>query len=279
MTALRVAAAQIECRPGDLEANLVLHLASIAEARSAGADLVVFPELSLTDYLTEPDCARLALEPTVEIFRSIAAAAGPMAASVGFIEKAPDGRFFNAQALITGTGVVAVHRKLNLPGYGRLTETRHYAHGDALRTASLDAWNVATLICADAWNPALPWLAALQGADLLALPTASARSAVGAEFDNPGGWRTVLAQTALVYGLPTVFVNHCGERDGLDFWGGSRILDADGAVLAEAGEAPELLVADLDLARVRRARTLLPTMRDADPDLIARLLAAAGTAG
>lgn len=274
MTRLRVAAAQIECRPGDLAANLGLHLDAIGAARAAGADLVVFAELSLTDYLGAPDCAALALPPDAAPFAEIAAAAGPMAVSLGFIERAADGRCHNAQVLLAGDGGRTVHRKLNLPGYGRLTETRHYAGGDRLDPVPFGGWSVATLICADAWNPALPWLAALRGADLLALPTASARSAVGAEFDNPGGWRTVLAHTALVYGLPTVFVNHCGTRGELDFWGGSRILDADGSVLAQAGEGPELLIADLALARVRRARDLLPTMRDADPDLIARLLTA-----
>lgn len=273
MSKLRVAAAQIECRPGDLEANLTLHLEAIAAARASGVDLVVFPELSLTDYLAEPDTALLALGRDAPLLARVAAAAGPMLVSLGFIERAVDGRVFNAQAMVHGSGVVHLHRKLELPAYGRLAETRHYARGETLEPARAFDWSIATLICADAWNPVLPWLAALAGADLLALPTASARSAVGAEFDNPGGWDVVLTHTALLYGLPTIFANHCGTRGRLDFWGGSRILDADGRVLARAGERPELVVAEVDCDRVRQRRRLLPTMRDVDPALIARLLA------
>jgi predicted amidohydrolase len=61
MSSLKVAAAQIECRPGDVSANLGLHLAAIDEARGLGVDVLVFPELSLTDYLAAPDVPTLAL--------------------------------------------------------------------------------------------------------------------------------------------------------------------------------------------------------------------------
>ena len=72
----------------------------------------------------------------------------------------------------------------------------------------------------------------------------------------------------MTYGMPLVMVNHCGRRNGLDFWGGSRILDPFGRELARAGERPELIVANISLADVARARQMLPTVRDADPDLV-----------
>lgn len=271
MSKLFVAAAQIECRPGDVAANLALHLEAIGRARGKGIDLLVFPELSLTDYLVAPDCEVLALGTSDAVFADLAAAAGPMLVSAGFVERAADG-FFNTQALVDGSGVVHLHRKLNLPGYGNLVETRFYRPGDRLEPARAFGRSIATLICADAWNPALPWAAALAGADLLALPAASARGAVGGDFDNPAGWAVVLAHTTLVYGLPTIFANHCGSRGGLDFWGGSRILDADGRILAQAGETAAVVVAEIDTALTHRRRALLPTVRDGDPALIARLL-------
>lgn len=272
MSYLTVAAAQIACHSGDVQANLAGHLAMIEMARSRGVDLLVFPELSLTDYLPAPDCAALAIGRDDALLATLARAAGTMAVSVGFIERDEAGHFFNAQALLQGENL-AVHRKLNLPGYGALREDRVYVPGEALTLASLgECWQVATLICADSWNPALPWLTGLAGANLLILPVASARGAVDGGFDNPRGWEINLAHTAMSYGLPTIFANHCGARGGFDFWGGSRILDALGYELARAGEGPELITCVLDAEHGRTARTNLPTIHDSDPALIHRLL-------
>ena len=272
MSSLTVAAAQIACRPGDVQANLAGHLDMIEMARRRGVDLLVFPELSLTDYLAAPDCAALAMGRDDPMLARLSKAAGAMAVSVGFIERDERGRFFNAQALLQGDAAL-IHRKLNLPGYGALREDKVYAPGAALTLASLgEGWRAATLICADSWNPALPWLTGLAGANLLILPVASARGAVDGGFDNPRGWEINLAHTAMSYGLPTIFANHCGLRGGCDFWGGSRLLDASGRVLAQAGEEPVLIVATLDSADGVTARINLPTIRDSDPGLIHRLL-------
>ena len=274
MSSLKVAVAQIRCEPGNVPANLAIHLAAIAAARETGVELLLFPELSLTDYLASPDCAALALEPGSEELLGLAEAARGITVSAGFIERDRAGRFFNAQGLFRDGKVLAVHRKLNLPGYGALREDRVYARGNTLDAAGLaGGWRAATLICADAWNPALPWLAALSGSNLLLLPAASALGAVGGGFDNPNGWCINLTHTALTYGLPTLFANHCGSRGGIAFWGGSRILDASGHEIARAGAAPELIVATLEPAEGEAARRRLPTMRDSDPALVHTLLA------
>lgn len=273
MSRLIVAAAQIECRPGDVAANLATHLDWIGQARRRGVELLVFPELSLTDYLAAPGCTALAMAADDARLRELAQAAGPMRVSLGFIERGADGRAFNAQALLYEGAVLAVHRKLNLPGYGRLREPEFYTAGTQLGLVSLEAgWRAATLICADSWNPALPWLTALSGANLLILPVASARDVVDGGFDNPRGWDINLAHTAMTYGLPTIFANHCGARRGRDFWGGSRLLDAGGRELARAGTRAELIVAALDFDHGRAARENLPTIRDSDPVCIHRLL-------
>ncbi len=273
MSILKVAAAQIACRAGDIAANIALHHAAIEEARRNEIDVLVFPELSLTDYLTTPDVRVLARPSSCAQLATLAEASGPMTVSVGFIED-NSGRFFNAQALLRESAVLHVHRKANLATYGRLEEGRHYAPGARIDPVALDsAWTAATLICADAWNPALPWLAALQGANLLLVPIASSLDAVADGFDNPGGWEVNLRHTALTFGLPVIMANHCGTRDGHRFWGGSRILDAYGQEVARAGEHPTLLTAEIRLADIERARARLPTMRDADPDLVQAELA------
>jgi predicted amidohydrolase len=273
MSSLKVAIAQIRCEPADLSANLATHCDVISKARAEGVELLLFPELSLTDYLAAPDCETLALTQDADLLTRLAEAADGITVSAGFIERGEQGRFFNSQGLFRDGKLLALHRKLNLPGYGALREDRVYARGGDLASVELESgWHAVTLICADAWNPALPWLAALGGASLLLLPAASALAAVGGGFDNPRGWQINLTHTAMSYGLPTLFANHCGTRSSAAFWGGSRILDASGHELARAGEAPVLIMAELSQVDGEAARRRLPTARDSDPALVGELL-------
>jgi predicted amidohydrolase len=275
MPPLKVAAAQIECIPSDIDANLTKHLATIWEAREAGANLVIFPELSLTDYLAAPDTRILGRDIGAEEISQIADAAGSMTVSFGFIERGDEGRFHNSTAIVSAGSLLHVHRKLNLPTYGQLQEGLHYTAGDALELATIaEGWQAATLICADSWNPAIAWLAAIKQPDLLIQPIASARGAVGGEFDNPANWTINLQHTAMTYGLPLVMCNHCGSRGGAEFWGGSRILDAFGRELARAGEGEATIYAEIELNDAHTARSLLPTIRDADPQLVQAILGA-----
>ncbi|SMO47264.1 nitrilase-related carbon-nitrogen hydrolase [Paracoccus laeviglucosivorans] len=276
MTSLTVAAAQIACQPGDIAANLALHLDAISDARRSGVALLVFPELSLTDYLSRPDTTRLARRLDDPEPLAIAQAAAEMVVSFGMILR-EGGNVFNAQVLVSGNKM-HVHRKLNLPRYGNLCETDHYLAGNTLEIFETATGRISTLICADSWNPALVWLAAHQAPDMLLQPIASARGAVGAEFDNPAGWRINLRHSAMIYGLPTIMCNHCSTRGGLDFWGGSRILDAFGRELVELDHQPGMAVAEIDTSTARRARALLPTVRDANPALVRALMRAGGLA-
>lgn len=269
MSTLTVAAAQIRCVAGDIHANTELHLEAIEAARHRGADLVVFPELSLTDYLSSPDVHKLARPVDAKEIASIAAASNGLAVSFGIIEQGADGRFYNTHLMFSGGALLHAHRKINIPNYGRLQEGKFYSKGSALTVAPLsEQWKAATLICADSWSPALPWIAALRGADLLIQPIGSARGVVDGGFDNPTGWDINLRHTAMTYSLPTIMVNHCGTRGGLNFWGGSRILDQSGSERARAGEDPTLLFAELEIADVVQARQDLPTLRDSDPEFV-----------
>jgi predicted amidohydrolase len=167
--------------------------------------------------------------------------------------------------------VVFLHRKINLPSYGALEEGKHFADGRYVETFDVAApWLASVQICADMWNPALVHLAALHGATLLLGPISSAVEAVGAEFDNPSGWSVNARFYAMTYGMPVLICNRVGVENGLRFYGQSRILDPFGKVLAEAGEEEALLTADLDYDDLRRARYLLPTVRDSDLELVAR---------
>lgn len=269
---LNVAVAQIETAFGDLEANARKHHDIIAEARRAGVELLLFPELSLVGHGAGSETLRLALRPDAPILRELAAAVGDMRAVVGFIEEGPGAQFYNSAVVLHTGRIEFCHRKLNLATYGRLEEGKHYAAGGRIETLSLTpSWQAGLLICADMWNPPLVHLAAAQGATLLLGPISSAVEAVGAEFDNPSGWDLNARFYAMTYGMPVALANRVGREGDLTFWGGSRILDPFGRTLAAAQGATEQLVrAELDYEAVRQARYLLPTVRDSNPLLLRR---------
>jgi N-carbamoylputrescine amidase len=160
---LRLAAAQFEALPGDVPGNLARHAVFIEEARRREVDLLLFPELSLTDYQLSFDVLSLALPADAPELRELAAAAGNMRVSVGFVEESHGGAFYASQALLGAGEVLSVHRHTSLANYGRLADAKHFGRGGGSRCVDLGGpWRLATMICADTRNPALPWLAALE---------------------------------------------------------------------------------------------------------------------
>lgn len=268
---MRAAAAQIESAPNDLEANLVKHRDAIDAARTAGVDVLVFPELSLTGHSSGAHASRLAVTSDHSHVTALARASGGMLTLFGGIERGIHG-FHNAIFAVRNGDVVHVHRKVNLATYGRLDDGKHFIAGPGIHTFDIDtSWRAAPMICADTWNPPLVHLAAVQGASLMPVAVSSALEAVGGDFDNPSGWDINLRFHALTYGLAIVMANRVGSEDGMTFWGGSRVMDPFGSTIAAAAGASEQLVcADLERNDVDRARELLPTVRDSDLPLLQR---------
>lgn len=269
---LTVAAAQIESIPNDLRANCRRHLEMIAQARAAGVEVLLFPEMSLTGHGAGAQALRLAIGRDHPMIGDIARASAGMCTIFGIIEEAPAAQFHNTAVAVRDGRLVFLHRKINLATYGRLEDGKHFAAGGRVDTFAIAApWRAGLLICADTWNPALVHLAALQRATLLLTPISSAIEAVGGEFDNPGGWDVNLRFHAMTYGMPVVMANRVGREGDLTFWGGSRILDPFGRIVARAeSDGEELVVATVDYEQVRRARYLLPTVRDANLPLVLR---------
>ena len=268
---ITVGAAQITTVPEDIEANLETHLEVIAQARVQGCDLLVFPELSLTGYTLSDQSFRLARSRHSKVIRQIAEASQDLTTQFGFIEEGPAAQYYNATLAVRDGEIHHLHRKVNLPSYGNLDENKHFATGRFMETANLDdTWRYAILICADAWNPALVHLAAMNGATLLSVPISSSINAVEGEFSNPNGWDLAVRFYAMMYGMPVVMTNRVGTEGSNHFWGGSTIIDAHGRIVTQAGDEATLLTAELDYSQVREARFHLPTVRDSNFALIQR---------
>ena len=279
-----LALAQIAPALGDLAQNFTLHQEKIAEARSAGADLVIFPELSLTGYQLQDLAPEVAMRRTDPRLQSLAKlTSGGPSAVVSFVESSDDHRLFAAAALLEGGEVRHVARKCYLPTYGLFDERRFLAAGDAIRATRASLGGVAVQgdvgvgigVCEDFWHPTLPAILAQDGAELLI--NVAAGPARGASVDADQGlgsaasWGTLLRATAALTTSHVAFTNRVGVDESLIFWGGSRVIGPDGVVIAEAPLFEEaLLLAEIDLDEVARARTALPLLRDERLELTRR---------
>lgn len=270
---LRVGAAQINASLGDVDANLKHHLAFIAEARRAGLELLVFPELSLTGYGLGNRVIDVASPADDPRLTELARAAGEMQVVVGFIEEASPGEYYNALAILQHDRLLAVHRKLNLPTYGGLEEGKLFTHGSELTHLSVcPGWSATSLICADLWNPGLVHAALLARPTVLCAPINSASGIVSDDFSNERNWAVNLQFYAMTYGTPVIMANRFGPENDSHFWGGSRILGPRGDSLAMAENSETLIEARLSRTAIARARFELPTHRDADTPLVRELM-------
>ena len=279
-----LALAQIAPVLGDLAQNLALHESKIAEGRSAGADLVIFPELGLTGYQLQDLAPEVAIRRTDPRLQSLAKlTSGGPSAVVSFVESTDDHRLFASAALLEGGEVRHVARKCYLPTYGIFDERRFLAAGDAIRATRATLGGSAVKgdvgigigVCEDFWHPTLPAILAQDGAELLV--NVAAGPARGASVDADQGlgsaasWGTLLRATAALTTSFVAFTNRVGVDESLIFWGGSRVIGPDGVVLAEAPLFEEaLLLAEIDLDEVARARTALPLLRDERMELTRR---------
>ena len=278
MQPLRIALAQLAPRLGLLDENIARHHELLAEARVAGAGLIVFPELGLTGYHLQDLAAEVAIH--IDDPRLVALAAETIGCSavVSFVEESDDHRLFIAAALLEDGIVRHVHRKLYLPTYGLFDERRFFAAGDALRAVpSRLGVGLGLAICEDFWHLHVPALLALDGAQLLVDVASSPGRDVAAV--NAGGlgtavsWRTLLRTYAQLTTSVVVFCNRVGVEESVSFWGGSMVLGPTGDVLAEGPLYEErLILADVALADVRRERIGLPLLRDERPELLVREL-------
>jgi NAD+ synthase (glutamine-hydrolysing) len=252
---LRLALAQVNTVVGDLDGNRARILASLADARTAGADLVLFPELATTGYPPEDLLLRPAfVRAAHESVEQIAAECTDITALVG----TPwfDRDLANACAVCTAGRVQAVYRKHFLPNYGVFDEHRYFAEGRELVVLRLGDASIGTTICEDVWQPGPPATdLALAGAQLLVNLSASPFHVGKAEEREE-----MLVTRARDSSSYLAFCNLVGGQDELVFDGHSVVLDDSGEVVARAkGFAEELLVVDLDPAdaigrRLRDAR-------------------------
>lgn len=258
MPRLRVAAAQIDTVVGDLDGNVSRIVEAYEAAEEQGADLVVFPELTITGYPPEDLLLRPAfVAAAAEALEKVAARTGRAAAVVGFPEAGRD--LWNAAAVLAHGKVQGVYRKRLLPNYSVFDEQRYFVPGtDDGPLFVVGGVKVGVSICEDSWSPTGPVVAqAAGGAELVVNLNASPYYA-GRLRER----ETMLARRAADASVPIVYANLVGGQDELVFDGASLVFDEHGRLIARAKQfATDLLVADLEVRAAFRKRLLDPRGR------------------
>jgi predicted amidohydrolase len=263
---MRIAIYQGPAEAGSVARHLDALEARTAQAAGRGASLLICPEMFLSGYnIGAEQASRLAeAAEGATLMRVAALAKGHgIALLLGYPERGGDGAIYNAVRLIGRDGrSLANYRKCHL--FGDLDRDM-FRPGESLPTViELDGVRVGLLICYDVEFPESVRLLALTGADLVAVPTA-----LMDPFEVVV--RTIVPARAVENQVFLAYANRCGREGDLRYCGLSCVVGPDGTDLVRAGRGEELVFADLDLDRLRAARTLNPYLRDRRPELYAPL--------
>ncbi len=265
-----IAVAQIDSIVGDLEKNIKHHIEFVKKAITKKADIIVFPELSLTGYSVKDLNWDIALraEPN-KYFTEFLKLSNRITIIVGAVEEAVNFGIYNSAFLFEDNKVHSAHKKNYPPTYGMFEEMRYFSQGKDVRVFDSKFGKLGILICEDMWHISLPYILAHDGADVIISLTASPTRLSGTSDLLTSA--TVNHEQHRVYArlLSTyiVFANRVGLEDGVNFWGGSQIVAPSGDSVATAKLFDEdLIIAKVDPNEIRRARRFSRHFIDDSPE-------------
>ena len=256
----KIALAQISPALGDFDKNMKKHITFCDKAIKKKAELVIFPELSLTGYsikdlnfdlAVSPDKIRL-LEPLFKKSKDIDIICGGIEEDINY-------GIFNSAFYISNGKVEYSHKKIYPPDYGMFEEIRYFSRGKEVNVHDTKFGKLGILVCEDLWHMSLPLLQALKGAKVLitiaASPTRLQMNSSLKTIKNHEINSEHHKSYARLLSSYVVFCNRVGYEDGVNFWGGSEIVDPFGDISA-AGKFfdEDLIIGDIDYNKVKRAR-------------------------
>ncbi len=266
---VRHALLQLKPQKGRIRRNLEHLQQALLTLRDEDVDVAVVPEAYPTGYFLQGGVRELALE-AAELEDRLAAWHAehyrkPLDLVIGFYER-DGGSYYNTAAYLElgGRGLVHRHRKIFLPTYGVFDEERFLDRGHELTSFATRFGRAAILICEDFWHTVTATLAALQGAEIIYVPSASpARGFGGRAPANVERWETLARAVSGEHGLYVALASLVGSEAGKLMSGGSLIAGPEGEVLARAPEFEEaVLLADVDPGRIPPVRYDNPMLAD-----------------
>jgi len=260
--------AQTGPKLGNKERNLKQISEQASKARRKNVDLLIFPELHLTGYTMRDEVSHLAEPIPGPSTRKVETIAREHRVHVIFgmpEESEVKGVIHNTAVFVGPKGLIGKYRKIHLPTRSVFEERRYYRPGQDASVFKTDIGIIGLNICYDLYFPELTRLQALQGAELVVCISASP----GLRRRFFEGFCLSRAMENAVY---LAYVNRVGIEEGLQFWGGSRVIAPNGSVLAQCKyDVEEFQICKVDLGEVSRARAFIPTIKDLEPGLFDQL--------
>jgi N-carbamoylputrescine amidase len=289
----RIGLVQMSCGP-DPDANLEKAAERVRKAARQGADVVCLPELFRAQYFCQRedialfDLAEPIPGPSTERLSAVAREERVVVVASLF-ERRTAGLYHNTAAVLEKDGTIAgLYRKMHIPDDPLYYEKFYFTPGDlGFRAFDTTAGKIGTLVCWDQWYPEAARITALQGANVLFYPTAIGwhpheKEEFGtAQYE---AWQTIQRAHAIANGVYVAAVNRVGvehgdirgnrvEGPGLEFWGGSFLADPFGRVIAKAShDREEILIGEIDLAKMEDTRRNWPFLRDRRIDAYAPIM-------
>jgi predicted amidohydrolase len=269
MNEVNVALAQINCKVGDKKYNIEKMVKQIKKAKKKDADLVIFPELSLTGYVVRDLIYELA-EPirgsSTRLLEEVAKKEGVYIV-FGMIERSEKAHavLYNTAVLLGPEGFVGKYQKMHLPTHSVFEEKRYFRPGYQAPVFDTDIGKVGLMICYDVFFPEVTRMLRLNGSQLTVCISAS--PAVRRKF-----FEVLTVARAMENTMYFAYVNLVGIEDGLQFWGGSRLIAPTGSIVSQAKyDEEDQVTAKLDYADLKRTETFVPTLRDLRPEFFETL--------
>jgi predicted amidohydrolase len=265
----KIALAQMSCKREDKAENLKKIEKTVIKAKKQAADLVIFPELSLTGYVVRDQIYELAETipgPSTKVMENIARKTkAHIVFGMPELSEKTQATIYNAAVLVGPEGLIGKYRKMYLPTHSVFEEKRYFRPGYQAAVFDTELGKIGLIICYDIFFPEVSRLTRLKGAQLIVCISAS--PAVRRAF-----FETLTVARAIENTAFLAFVNLVGIEDGLQFWGGSRIVGPNGKVLVQAKyDDEDLVMCDVDYADIRSLETFVPTLKDLRPELFDEL--------
>jgi len=265
----KISLAQICCKAASKTDNLKRIEKAVVKAKRQSADIVIFPELSLTGYVVRDQIYELAETvpgPSTKILEGIAKRT-KMHIVFGMPELTDktQATIYNTAVLVGPNGLFGKYRKMYLPTHSVFEEKRYFRPGYEAAVFDTELGKIGLIICYDIFFPEVARLTRLKGAQLIVCISAS--PAIRRAYFEVLTTARALENTAYL-----AFVNLVGIEDGLQFWGGSRLIGPQGRIIAKAKyDDEDQVTGNVNYADIRSVETFVPTLRDLRPELFDKL--------
>jgi predicted amidohydrolase len=266
---IKLALAQISSKRENKKANLQKIKEFTLKAKEQAADLVIFPELSLSGYVVRDQIYELAETIPGPATKKIVGIARKTGMHVIFgmpeLSEKTKATIFNTAVFVGPKGFIGKYRKMYLPTHSVFEEKRYFRPGYQTAAFNTALGNIGLCICYDLFFPEVCRLTRLKGAQLII--SISASPSVRRSY-----FEILTAARALENTAFLAYVNRVGVEEGLQFWGGSRLVSPTGEVLAKAKyDEEDFVTCEVDYNDIRPAETFIPTLRDLRPELLDKL--------